>query len=350
MNNSLPSVGLVVGKFSPLHLGHEWLIEHALSRVNRLVILSYSLPEFPGAHATLRQRWLKQRFPQAEVFVLDAWQLNEFSHQFEIQVPANDAADDLHREFCAKFLGFKLNEPITDVFTSEEYGQGFAEYLTQFYQERGHQDHRVKHHCVDLDRKQFNIAASQLRNGHEPLEKWLSPQVRSDFKIRSLCFLGAESTGKSTLAQLLAEKYQEPAITEYGRELWDFKKGNLDKFDLYMIAKTQQEREDQARQTARKWIFCDTSPLTTLFYYEHFFKERTGYLDVLANTPYHVVYLCYPDFPLVQDGTRHNEVFRQEQHNWYIQELNRRRIPYTPLIGAMSLRLTEIQKDLESLE
>ena len=61
--------GLVVGKFCPLHLGHEHLIEFAATRCTQLLVIGWSQPGFPGYSAERRERWLRARFPQATVAV-----------------------------------------------------------------------------------------------------------------------------------------------------------------------------------------------------------------------------------------------------------------------------------------
>ena len=40
--------GLVVGKFSPLHRGHVFLIDEASKRCDTLHLLRYSVPELGG--------------------------------------------------------------------------------------------------------------------------------------------------------------------------------------------------------------------------------------------------------------------------------------------------------------
>ena len=49
------SLGLVVGKFAPLHLGHEWLIEQSASHCEHLLLLSYSKP-LPVVQWPVRQK------------------------------------------------------------------------------------------------------------------------------------------------------------------------------------------------------------------------------------------------------------------------------------------------------
>ena len=63
--------GLVIGKFCPLHRGHELLIEQAQAACDELLIISWSKPEFRGCEGESRERWLARLFPAAERLVLD---------------------------------------------------------------------------------------------------------------------------------------------------------------------------------------------------------------------------------------------------------------------------------------
>lgn len=125
-------VGLVVGKFAPLHRGHEFLINQALKCVDELIIISYSVPEFTNTHAKLRQRWLKNSFPTAQVIVLSEWDVQRLCTEFKLPYASNIAHADIHRQFCFQILN-KYQLYITDVFSSESYGNGFAEHLTDCY-------------------------------------------------------------------------------------------------------------------------------------------------------------------------------------------------------------------------
>src|SRR4051812_5145184 len=61
--------GLVVGKFSPLHRGHEYVIRRAMEDCEEVAIISYSKPEYPGCQAIRRERWLAALFPQTRRLV-----------------------------------------------------------------------------------------------------------------------------------------------------------------------------------------------------------------------------------------------------------------------------------------
>jgi nicotinamide riboside kinase len=51
----------------------------------------------------------------------------------------------------------------------------------------------------------------------------------------------------------------------YGRERWESKNGSLTYEDMLHIAERQVAAEDEASLQAKRFLFCDTSPLTTLF-------------------------------------------------------------------------------------
>ena len=59
-------LGVTVGKFYPLHLGHAHLLREASRQVDRLVVVVGFRPgqELPGE---LRAGWIRELFPEAEV-------------------------------------------------------------------------------------------------------------------------------------------------------------------------------------------------------------------------------------------------------------------------------------------
>ncbi len=103
--------GLVVGKFSPLHKGHEFVIQTAINRCENVIIFSYSNPEFSGCEAVNREKWLRTLFPRVKSFV------------FKTELPSNDEDDTTHRRFVAGMWLALVNEPLDVVFTSESGGR-----------------------------------------------------------------------------------------------------------------------------------------------------------------------------------------------------------------------------------
>lgn len=315
--------GLVVGKFSPLHEGHRLLIDAAMSACRRVVVLSWSHPEFKGCEAPRRERWLRALYPAAEIHVLSR------------NLPRNDAPDSEHRLLVAKFCERALGGPPQAVFTSEAYGPGFAAELGKYF------DAQVAHVGVDPARARVPISGTALRADPHGGRRYLPALVYADF-VETVCLLGAESTGKSTLSVALARHFDSVFVEEYGRTLWEEKMGLLEFEDLLAIALKHIALEEEGRLRAHRFLFVDTSPLTTLFYSQATFGRADPALEELAGRAYDHVFLCMPDFPLVQDGTRAGEEFRTAQHEWYLAELSRRAIRYTPLAGSLSSRLAAV--------
>lgn len=335
--------GLIVGKFSPLHKGHEYLIENALTACETVYIFSYYAPEFTGCEAHRRERWLKILFPTAKILVID----DDFvKKRYNISLPPFGASDLEERRFVG-FLWLQLvNQPLDAVFTSENYGAGYAAEMSDYF---AHYTNfpPVAHVLVDVSRTRIPISGTQLRADVHNLKQYLSPVVYASF-VERICFLGGESSGKSTLTAKLAEEFQTNYVKEYGRTLSEEKNNQLIYEDLLQIAKTHIADEETLAETADRYLFIDTSPLTTLFYSLHLFGKADPELVWLSHRHYDRTFLCAPDFDFVQDGTREGGGFRERQHEWYLQKLSERAIPYTLLTGDLNERIEQVTETLQN--
>ncbi|MFL6656557.1 MAG: AAA family ATPase [Massilia sp.] len=321
--------GLVVGKFCPLHRGHMLVIDTALAACDEVVVISYTNPAFDGCVKTVREGWLQQLYPQVRSLVLDGSE--------GIVVPHNDAPDAEHRDFCGWICLQMLGGAVDAVFTSEDYGDGFAQALTRYFALPGLE---VAHVCVDKARLRLPISGTRLRADPFAHRAFLDPRVYASF-VQRVCILGAESSGKTTLADALAAQLDTAWVPEFGRELWVEKSGALSFDDLGHIAQVQVAREEALVQSANRWLICDTSPLTTLCYSEAMFGAAHPALAALAVRPYDVVFLCDLDIPFVQDGTRRDTDFRNIQQKWYRDRLDEMQIAYTVLAGPLAERLRQ---------
>ena len=225
------------------------------------------------------------------------------------------------------------------MFTSEAYGDGFAAELTRLVPSRrtGHAP-PVVHVAVDPARAAVPVSGEALRRDPHGLRHFLSPAVYASF-VQRVALLGGESTGKSTLALALAERLGTVAVTEYGRERWQARGGQLVYGDLLEIAREQVAREEEAAPRAVRFLICDTTPLTTFFYSQHLFGRAEPELQRLAERRYDHVVLCAADFPFVQDGTRSEEALREFQQSWYRTELVRRGVQFTEVRGGLDERI-----------
>ena len=342
--------GLVVGKLSPLHRGHEHLLGAALGQSERVLCLSYSSPEMPGCGAAARRRWLAELFPAITHLALDESELLRLrqAHPGLPRLPHNDASELEHRVFVAELCLRVFGVAVDAVFTSELYGDGFAAELERQFRAAGKVDAQVAHVLVDLDRRTVPISASAIRADRELGWTFLSPVVRASF-VRRVCLIGGESSGKTTLTRALAASFQTTHCEEYGREKWLERGGELRYDDYLLIATTQLQLEEQAIRAARDVTFCDTSPLTTLFYCLDQFGRAEPELHQLAERGYDLFVLCAPDLPFVQDGTRRDTAFRARQHDFYLAELDRRQAPWCLVQGSVEARVEQAQSGISSL-
>jgi HTH-type transcriptional regulator, transcriptional repressor of NAD biosynthesis genes len=333
--------GLVVGKFAPLHAGHELVIRRAQEMCDDVVVISYSKPEFPGCEPERRERWLAELFPQTRRLVLS---------EKDFAIPSNDADETIHRRFVGELCDRTLGVTVDAVFTSEDYGGGFAAELTRYFREGGAgPEFVVRHVQVDRARDAIPVSGTMIRADVHGHRRWLSPPVYTSF-VERVALLGGESTGKSTLAAMLANVFGTRHVAEYGRELWEAKHGALAFEDLRAIAEEQIEREERAmrRDGVNRFIFCDSTPLTTLMYSLEMFGRADPVLEQLAKRSYAHVLLCAGDFPFVQDGTRRDAAFRERQQAWYQSELTRRGISFQVLTGTSEERVAQVKRLLES--
>ncbi|MCZ0303540.1 AAA family ATPase [Escherichia coli] len=326
--------GLVVGKFAPLHCGHERLINTALAQCEELFIISYSVPEMPDCEPEKRLTWLQVRFPRATVLVLTP----ELIARYNLPaIPHNDADADIHRHYVATLCLHVLRCRPHAVFTAEDYGDGFAKVLAQRFAQP------VEHVRLQRPLGDKSPSGTLIRSDVHRYRYMLAHDVYRSF-VRRICLLGGESTGKSTLSKALADVLDTAYVAEFGRDYWEEKNGVLTADDLLHIAREQVSREQQAE--ANRYLICDTSPLTTLFYTLDQYGHAPQELHQLAERQYSLVVLCGAEFPFVQDGTRQGEAFCARQQAWYEQELSRRKIPYLSVSGSLQDRLGQILHQL----
>jgi HTH-type transcriptional repressor of NAD biosynthesis genes len=347
--------GLVVGKFSPLHLGHEFLIEQAAQACQHLLVLGYSQPELPGCGRQRRQRWLdariNARYAHVQAIAIDdAWVLQRcaaagWPHR---TMPPNDADDATHQRYLAWLLTSVLSAEIAHtldaLFCSEPWGPACAAMLSAELRSP------VLPVLVDVARAAHTISASRIRAEPAAHAHHLAPEVWADWLPR-VVLLGGESTGKTTLAQALAQALHTEWVPEFGRHWWEQRGGLLGPDDLLHIAHEQCRIEDEAAlRVARaggQVLVCDTSPLTTLGYAELDDSPAAPALRPWALRPYALTVLCEPDFGLVQDGTRRDLAWQQRQQAWTQQALAERGIQALTVSGSVEARVAAVLAALQ---
>jgi HTH-type transcriptional regulator, transcriptional repressor of NAD biosynthesis genes len=327
--------GLVVGKFAPLHRGHEALVAFAQQHCARVRVLSYSNPEPPGCPPERRRAWLAERLPATENIVLDAAWLAQHRDRHGRPIaamPHNDAPDAVHQAYLGYLLAEVLQWPVDAIFGSEDWLAPCAGVLSAAL------GRAVAPVAFDPRRRQHPVHGRDLRSDPHRHRDAMAAAVYADF-VERVVLLGGESSGKSSLAAALAQHFGTRSVEEYGRELWLARSGELTLDDLRQIARTQVQREEAAARHSRRYLFCDTSPLTTLCYAQAMFGGEDAEIARLARRPYAHVLLCAPDFDFVQDGTRRDGAFRAWQHDWTTHWLDANAVRWTLLSGPLDARI-----------
>jgi NadR type nicotinamide-nucleotide adenylyltransferase len=164
---------------------------------------------------------------------------------------------------------------------------------------------------------------------------------------RRIALLGAESTGKSTLAAALARRYGTLWVPEYLREFVEVNARVPREDDQGGIARTQRERELLLARDARvrDFLFVDTTPLMTAVYSRIYWgRVPPDLLAWEAAHDYAWTLVAAPDLPWVPDGLqRESEQVRQRVHAQLQAVLDERRIPVTVLTGELEERLRQVE-------
>lgn len=148
-----------------------------------------------------------------------------------------------------------------------------------------------------------------------------------------VCFHGAESTGKSTLARKLGAELGCPVVAEHGRTYAELHGTEFAMADLLEIARRQAELIREAEAARPALLLLDTDPLMTAAWAETLFGQVT---DELLGYPKAGLYLLFaPDVPWVADGTRMFGTDDERRRFAAIAEqvLVRAGVPYCPISG-----------------
>ncbi len=165
--------------------------------------------------------------------------------------------------------------------------------------------------------------------------------------VATVAILGAASAGKSTLAARLATHYGTVWVPEYLREFVDTHGRMPAAQDQIVIARTQVARERAALPRARRFLFCDTTPLMTAVYSRHYFGGIDAALEQLVRAcHYDHTLVCASDIPWEPDGQREPLHECAVIAGLLFEELERRAIAYTLVAGDAASRLSKAEQAL----
>ncbi len=312
------TTGLVLGKFLPPHLGHLYLVEFARAYATDVTVVVGTLAREP-IPGELRYRWMRELFPD-----LDVVHLTDENPQEPHEHPR---FWDIWRESLLRVVPRRPDL----VFASETYGERLATELG------------AKWIPVDVARSVVRVSGTAIRN--DPMANWrYIPRCVRPYFVRRVCVVGPESTGKTTLARTLAERFGTVWVPEYARTLLEPRAAPNEtapvaREDMVPIARGQMASEEALSRNAERFIVSDTDALTTLLWSDLLFGAHDEELEALASRHVHDLYLLTsPDVPYVADTVRYAPDERAAFFDRLRGELDRRGRKYVVLEGDFAQR------------
>lgn len=162
---------------------------------------------------------------------------------------------------------------------------------------------------------------------------------------RLICLIGAECTGKTTLARALAAQMGGLWVPEYLRQFTAEQGRTPQRQEQAQILDEQLRQEsaalDAARQQGRVLVFCDTAPLLTAIYSDCVFGDSSLYPQARAlHARYTLTLLLETDIPWVADGLqRDGAAMRARVQALIVRELDALQAPHTHIVGTAPQRL-----------
>jgi len=317
------TTGFLLGKFMPLHAGHQLLIESARAMVDRLTILVCWLPDdpIPGA---VRLRWVRELYPDCHVVGHDA------------VVPQEPAEHPDFWSIWADIVRAAHPGPIDRVFASEPYGGEVAARVG------------ARFVPIDLDRTAIPVSGTAVRDDPAAAWRWLSEPVRAHYR-RRIVLHGPESVGKSTLGARLARHFDTVQMPEYGRTYCETFGTALDADDLLRIFEGHVAMDAALRRQAGPLMIADTDPLMTQAWAIMLLGARLPAIDAWDDVA--DLYLVPAlDLPWRDDGTRlfGSDLARRQFMDAAIAELDRRHLPWAWVTGEGDARFQSALAAIEA--
>ena len=313
--------GLTLGKFAPFHRGHQMLVETALAEVDELVVMVYAtdVTEVP---LQVRAGWIRALYPT--VRIIEAWDGPDgYGDTPEIR-------GEQETYILKKLGGLR----VTHFYSSEFYGDHVSRALDAV-------DRRI-----DEARSAVPISGTVLRADYFGGREYIASQVYADL-ITKVCFMGAPSTGKTTLARVMAEQHKTVWMPEYGAEYWlehqVDRRITLEQFEA--IAPEHNRREDTLTLESRNYLFCDTNPITTYVFAKDYHGCAGPVLTRLAREAerrYDLFFLCDTDIPYAETWDRSGDQKRKWFQNQIVGDLAERRVPFFRVSGPLEERVAQV--------
>ena len=153
----MKKIGFTIGKFAPLHKGHQFLIETALKEMDELYVVVYDTNLIKNS-VQERANWIKKLYPNVKII---------YAFDSPTQYGLDKESVDIQMEYLSKLI---KDIPVTHFYSSELYGEKVADYL------------KIENRIVDKERINVPISAKIVRTDTKNNTKYLEDFVYKELK------------------------------------------------------------------------------------------------------------------------------------------------------------------------
>ena len=151
------NIGFTIGKFAPLHKGHQFLIETAIKEMEEFYVVVYDT-SIIDIDVKKRANWIKQLYPDVHII---------YAYNSPKQYGLDEKSVKIQMENLSELIH---DIPVTHFYSSEPYGEKVAEYLN------------IENRTIDKDRVNVPICATEIRENYEMNAKYLESFILSDIE------------------------------------------------------------------------------------------------------------------------------------------------------------------------
>lgn len=177
----MKKIGFTIGKFAPLHKGHQYLIEKAIKEMDDFIIVIYET-DVISIPIEVRKEWIQTLYPSVKILIAQ-------------NPPMKYGLDKKSVNIQIKYLKEQIGDMVvTHFYSSEKYGEFVAKHL------------KVQEVKVDHKREYHNISASRIRRDLEGCKSFLEERVYQDIKEYEM---GKNLNIRERLIELKEEEYKK---------------------------------------------------------------------------------------------------------------------------------------------
>lgn len=150
-------IGFTIGKFAPLHKGHQYLIEKGIKEMDEFYVIVYetSVMDIPVEQ---RASWIKELYPNVHILL---------AKNPPSQYGLDEESIKIQMDYLKKII---KDIPVTHFYNSEPYGKFVA------------RDLQIEEVQVDRHREKYAISGTKIRKNVNENKQYIEEIVYKELK------------------------------------------------------------------------------------------------------------------------------------------------------------------------